>query len=172
MGVEDKEYPVKVTDEMILKYEKMIYAVYLRRFACKYYYLKDDLLQCGRWGVFLAYQRYERRAKNKCNFTVFVWLNIRTKMGHYIKHEKNHFLKETNNYCFEDVEFVEDISFSDKIDINNAIARLKDDYYTQLLQWANYVSTRKMNYRNNQSACYHLKKIFKQLREILQYDKL
>ena len=172
MGVEDKEYPVKVTDEMITKYEDMVYKVYLKSFS-QYKYLRDDLLQCGRWGVFLAYQRYERRAKNKCNFTVYVWLNIRTKMGHYIKHERNHILFDSDDeYDFS--ELLDDFSLSktSNIDLKRAISTLSEEEQHQVEQWQNYVMFKDMGFKHKQTAQQRFQRILKRLKGKLKNYEL
>lgn len=168
MGVEDKEYPVKVTDEMINKYEDMVYKVYLKSFASKYYYLRDDLLQCGRWGVFLAYQRYETRAKGKCSFTLYTWLNIRTKMGHYIKHERNHIVYEIDEgYDFSELENEPRLSKTTKIDIDRILSSLPPKDYYQIVQWANDTRFEDMGFNTRQNSHTHFKRTLRKLKEKL-----
>lgn len=44
--------------ESFEQHEKLVYRVYNTKFE-KYYYLKDDLLQCGRLGLWKACQRFD-----------------------------------------------------------------------------------------------------------------
>ena len=168
MGQPDKEYSVNVTNEMILKYEDMVHKVYLQCFS-QYNYLKEDLLQCGRWGVFLAHQRYEKRAKDKCNFTVYVWLNIKTKMVHYIKHERNHILFEIDEeFDFSSLSNETPTTKTMKLDINRALDSLSLKQYTQVVQWANYEMFKDMNLGCKQNAHQHFKKTLSILKEKLK----
>lgn len=169
MGVEDKEYPVKVTDEMILKYEKMVHKVYNKIYGKSYDHFKDDLLQCGRWGVFLAYQRYERKQlQDIVSFNVYTWLHIRNKMYQYIDHEKHHINKETNNYDFESEPSIPNTSWAVRLDIEKALNDLPHTEHTQILQWANYIEFKNMGFTSRQVAHKRFKRILTKLKEKLQ----
>lgn len=165
--IEDKKYPVEVTDDMILRYENMVYNVYYR-FYRHFSYLKDDLLQCGRWGVFLAYQRYERQARNKCEFSIYVWLHIRNKMYQYIDHEKHHITKETNDFDFSRIEHKSEISETDKIDIDRALSKLNKIEKDQIIRWANYGTLQGNDFNNRQTANNKFKKTLNTLRRMLK----
>lgn len=91
--IEDKEYPVHVTDDMIMQYENMVYQTYYRYFHPKFSYLQADLIQCGFWGVFLAYQRYERKF-SKYIKPIYFSMIIHNKMCQYIDHEKHHIIQD------------------------------------------------------------------------------
>ena len=168
--IEDKEYPVKVTDDMVMQYELMVYKVYSRYYSRYYSYLEQDLLQCGRWGIFLAYQRYERQnLKEKVKFDVFVWLHIHNKMWQYIDHEKHHITKDHDEECdFTKVGVFKDITTL--IDIKKATRQLSKSEKSQLHKWLNYTQFKEMGFPTKQTAQYHFKKILNKIKENLQYE--
>ena len=166
--IEDKEYPVKVTDEMILKYENMVYKVFNRIYGSAYRYLEKDLLQCGRWGVFLAYQRYARQnIQDKCEFPCYVWLHIRNKMWQYIDHEKHHIHNENSVYDNE-YEYEPFVNVDVRIDIDYVLNLLKPKDRYQIIQWANEVEFKDMGFKTKQNSHKHFKVTLKRLKEKLK----
>ena len=71
-----------ITSEVIICYEKLVVAVY-ERYYYNYSYLKDDLLQCGRWGLWLGLTTYTEEIAEKSKFIRYLWLRIRNKMWQY-----------------------------------------------------------------------------------------
>lgn len=156
---------MEISNEQMLQYEPLVRKVYNERYAKYFSYLKEDLLQCGRWGLWNAFNKYPEY-QDKCTFTYYAYCNIRCKMWHYIDHEKHHITKETNDFDFETLELPhKDLPF--EADISRAINSLTDSEQTQLIQWANYVPLRQQNFSNPQTANNYLHRTFDKLKERL-----
>lgn len=159
--------PNHITSDDINRYEKMINVIYRRYYHPQFEYLKKDLLQCGRWGVLLALQRYNDELAKVTSLPRYVWLKAHSKMWHYIKHERHHITKEESTY---DNEYIDEKSETDpltKFDIDRAIATLSARELSQLIDWGNYVELKYMGLHTKQNAHKHLKKTFKKLKEKL-----
>lgn len=170
--IEDKEYPVKVTDDMVTQYELMVYKVYSRYYSKYYSYLKQDLLQCGRWGIFLAYQRYERQnLKEKVEFDVFVWLSIHNKMWQYIDHEKHHITKDLDTeFDFNTISNTIDTTY--EIDLHKAINKLSPREKDVVHKWCDGKQFKEMGYESRQHAHYYFKQSLLKMRKEIVSDEL
>lgn len=156
-----------ITSEVIICYEKLVVAVY-ERYYYNYSYLKDDLLQCGRWGLWLGLTTYTEEIAEKSKFIRYLWLRIRNKMWQYIDHEKHHITKEC--YSSEEYPQQQTLSLTTKLDINRALSTLTKEEYSQIVQWANYVEFKDMNFNNRQNAHYHFKRTLNKLKEKLKNE--
>lgn len=154
---------MEISNEQMAQYEPLVRKVYKERYAKYFSYLKEDLLQCGRWGLWNAFNKYPE-LKVKCTFTYYAYCNIRCKMWHYIDHEKHHITKETNEIEFDEVPS-DNKDFLLNLDTTNAINSLTESERTQLTQWANYVPFREQNFSTKQTAYNYLQRTFKKLKE-------
>lgn len=162
--IEDKEYPVQVTDDMIMEYEKMVYRVYYTYYHRYFSYMKDDLIQCGFWGVFLAYQRWEKYKSEFKNH--YFWKTIHNKMWQYIDHEKHHITKEQGILDFE-YKCEKTVDITTNIDVDRALNTLSEQHKQQIIDWANDVPLGEMGFRSRQNSYQQLQKSFKKLKEKL-----
>lgn len=154
---------MEISDEQMAQYEPLVRKVYNERYALYFSYLKKDLLQCGRWGLWTAFNKYQEH-KDKCAFPYFAYCYIRCKMWHYIDHEKHHITKDVNDFDFNDFS-CDDKDFTLELDTINAINSLTESERTQLNQWVNYVPFREQNFSTKQTAYNYLQRTFRKLKE-------
>jgi len=149
-----------VTDEMIMRYKNLVYKVYRTYYAKYFSYLEEDLIQCGYWGLFQAYEKYSADK----NFMSFAYRHIRRKMWQYIDHEKHHITKE------EPLDYKQPITkIHYNADLKRAISTLSQKDKLLLKDWLNNKRFEEMTeYNSRQMAHYHFNRIKKQLREQLQ----
>jgi hypothetical protein len=163
--IEDKEYPVHVTDDMIMQYKNMVYKTYYKYFHPKFLYLQADLIQCGFWGVFLAHQRYERKFSHYAK-PVFFALTIHNKMCQYIDHEKHHILQDLD----EEYDFSQHSDFDEEngtfwADFDKIYARLDNKNQVVLRKWLLGDEFGQMGFGTRQAAHYRFNKIKRTIKE-------
>lgn len=145
-------------------YRNLVYKVYNTYYAKYYSYLEDDLIQCGYWGLFLAFQKFDSSRSD--NFVSYAYKRIQNKMWQYIDHEKHHITKDLGvDYDFNKVGYFKDITT--KIDLINATTQLTPKEQHILLQWLNNATFDKMGFKSKQLAHYHFKNILEKIKRKL-----
>lgn len=157
--IEDKEYPVKVTNEMIMQYKNMVYQVYYRHYYPRFAYFQKDLVQCGLWGVFLAHQRYELRF-SKYIKPLYFYMTIHNKMQQYLDHEKHHILQDYDEpYDWENFEDDNTKNPIFKADLERIYTKLTKTDKLILHKWLHGYELSKMGFKTRQATHARLKKI-------------
>ena len=157
--IEDNECPVYVTDDMITEYNNMVHHIYNRYFHPTFSYLKNDLIQCGLWGVFLAHQRYEKKF-SRYDKPLYFYITIHSKMCHYIKHEKHHILEDSG----EEYDFSQHSEFDEEngtfwADIDKICTKLDKKSQVILRKWLLGTEFGQMGFDTKQATHYRFKKI-------------
>lgn len=152
------------SNDLILQYKPLVYKVYNKYYKKHFAYLKDDLIQCGYWGLYLAQLGFN--TQRSTNFINYAYKRIRSKMSHYIDHEKHHITKEEP---IDDNMPTTHVDIIHTLDLEKAINKLTTTQKQLLYEWLSYQTFDEMNFKSRQLAHYHFNKILKQLKKELNY---
>lgn len=160
----------EVTDEMILDWEKAINYIYKRSFSKNFAHMKDDLLQWGRYGVYIAYKNYNSTDVEKNVWLEgHIWQYIRGFMGHCVRNEFRH---NTNTFSY-DLSTINDntkLSHVLKIDLERAINLLNSEYRDVVIKRMNDFWFGEMGCSSERTACHKYHQAIKKLKELLKNE--
>ena len=154
----------EVTDEMILNWENAVRHTYRKLYSTHFAYLKDDLLQNGRLGVFMGYKTYVDEITNKCSLNTYIWYRLKSYMRVVIRHEIRHD-ERTTEY---DIDTIESEEYSPllKMDVERALTLLPNKERNCITKFYNGNNFRQMGC-NRETARKRVYKAFEKLKRRL-----
>lgn len=162
----------KLTNEMVLKYRRMVYKIYNQFYAKIFHYLEEDLIQEGFLGVCMAYI-YENNNHKDILFDWFVWKCIRSKMNKFVGKHYKYITREEENPFYHTYETFYTTPYKDEYyDLINVVNTLPLIDKKQVADWCAEKPFHEHNRYSSRNAQARFVKIKKVLKERLYYDEL
>lgn len=162
----------KLTDEMVLKYEKLLYKIYNSFYSRTYHNIKEDLIQEGFLGVCMAYI-YEHNRHRDVPFVLLVWKCAQAKMCKYIEKNYKHIHRQEENPFYQTYETFYTMPYKDEYyDLINVVNTLRPIDKKQVADWC----AEKPFHEHNRYSSRNAQKVFSNIKKVLKrrlhYDEL